>query len=60
MAQKKERPMTETITQDDAQYALDLVRRICAEVGPGVTASPQERARAEIIHKEWRLMELRP
>jgi hypothetical protein len=52
MAQKKEHPMAETITKDDAQYALDLVRRICAEVGPGVTASPQERARAEMIKKE--------
>ena len=36
----------------DAEYALDLVKRICAEVGPGLPATPQERERAEIIKKE--------
>jgi Peptidase family M28 len=36
----------------DAEYALELVKRICAEVGPGLPATPQERERAEIIKKE--------
>ena len=44
--------MSEIITDNDAQYALDLVRRICEEVGPGLPGSPQERERAEIIKKE--------
>lgn len=44
--------MAENISSDDARYALDLVRRICSEVGPGLPASPQERARAEIIMQE--------
>jgi hypothetical protein len=35
-----------------AQYAVDLVRRICREVGPGVPSTPQERKRAEIIRRE--------
>lgn len=40
------------ITNDDAQYALDLVKKICNEVGPGLPGSTQERQRAEIIRKE--------
>ena len=44
--------MPEVITPEDAQSALELVRRICEEVGPGLPASPQERERAEIIRKE--------
>ncbi len=44
--------MPGTITTDDAQYALDLVKKICSEVGPGLPASPQERARAAIIAGE--------
>jgi hypothetical protein len=40
------------ISTQDAEYALDLVKRICAEVGPGLPATPQERGRAEIIKKE--------
>ena len=44
--------MPGTITDEDAQYALDIVKRICEEVGPGITASPQERERAEIIKNE--------
>ena len=44
--------MPEMITDVDAQYALDLVRKICAEVGPGLSGSPQERARAAIIRNE--------
>lgn len=44
--------MSEIITNDDAQYALDIVKRICTQVGPGLPASPQERERAEMIKKE--------
>jgi len=44
--------MTETITVNDAQYAFDLVRSICREVGPGSPGSPQERKRATIIKQE--------
>jgi hypothetical protein len=40
------------ISAADVQYALDLVRRICDEVGPGLPGTPQERARAEIIRRE--------
>jgi len=44
--------MAAEITPHDAQYALDLVKRICAEVGPGLPGTPQERQRAAIIKKE--------
>jgi hypothetical protein len=44
--------VAEIITRDDAQYAWDIVKKICTEVGPGLPASPQERQRAEIIKKE--------
>src|SRR5512143_1259386 len=44
--------MQAKITNDDAQYALNLVTKICSEVGPGLPASPQERARAEMIKDE--------
>jgi Peptidase family M28 len=44
--------MVEIITIGDAQYALDIVTKICTEVGPGLPASPQERQRAGIIQKE--------
>ena len=44
--------MAEIITNNDAQYAFDLVEKICTEVGPGLPATPQERARAERIKKE--------
>lgn len=37
------------ITGDDANYALDLVKSICSEVGPGLPGSIQERGRAEMI-----------
>ena len=40
------------MTEADAQYALDLVGRICRDVGPGVPGSCQERKRAEIIRRE--------
>src|SRR4030042_6761126 len=44
--------MTDEITNQDAQYALDIVKRICTEVGPGLPATPEERARAEVIKNE--------
>src|SRR5512139_1712842 len=44
--------MSEIITNNDAQYAFDLVKTICAEVGPGLPGTPQERQRAEIIKRE--------
>ena len=47
--------MPEEITTQDAQYALDLVKTICTEVGPGLPGSPQERERAAIIKRELEL-----
>ena len=44
--------MTEILTTEDAQYAMDIVETICAKVGPGISGSSQERERAEIIKKE--------
>jgi Peptidase family M28 len=44
--------MTADVTAQDAQYALDLVRRICTEVGPGLPGTPQERERAAILQDE--------
>ena len=44
--------MNETITTRDADYAFEIVRKICNEVGPGVACSPQERSRAEILKME--------
>ena len=40
--------MAETVGLADAEYALNLVRKICAEVGPGLPGTPQERQRAAI------------
>lgn len=44
--------MPEIITNDDAQYAFDIVKTICEGVGPGLPCSPQERERAVIIKNE--------
>jgi hypothetical protein len=44
--------MSDEVTAQDAEYALDIVKRICTEVGPGLPASPQERERAAVIKKE--------
>src|SRR5512135_2402902 len=41
--------MPESMTEEDARYALDLVKTICARVGPGQPGSGQERERADII-----------
>lgn len=46
--------MHQTIASDDAQYALDLVKKACEEAGPGLPGSPQERERAALIAKELR------
>jgi hypothetical protein len=44
--------MPAMISNDDAQYALDIVKVICMQVGPGLPGSSQERDRAEMIKKE--------
>jgi Zn-dependent M28 family amino/carboxypeptidase len=44
--------MTEIMTTQDAQYAFDIVKTICAKVGPGLAGSSQERERADILKKE--------
>lgn len=44
--------MPETITKNDAQYAVDIVKAICSEIGPGLPCSPQEMKRASYIKKE--------
>jgi NADH:ubiquinone oxidoreductase subunit K len=44
--------MPEIITNDEAQYAFEIVKTICTEVGPGSPGSSQERERAAIIKEE--------
>ncbi len=44
--------MLEKITKNDATYALNIVKAICTNVGPGLPGSPQERERASMIKKE--------
>jgi len=44
--------MPETVTSQDAQYAIDIVKAICSEVGPGIAGSSQEQGRAEYIKKQ--------
>jgi aminopeptidase YwaD len=44
--------MPEIITNDDANYAFEIVKTICTEVGPGLPGSSQERERAMIIKNE--------
>jgi hypothetical protein len=44
--------MPEIVTNNDAQYAFDIVKTICTEVGPGTPGSSQERERAAMIKKE--------
>jgi hypothetical protein len=44
--------MRERVTEGDARYAIDVVKTICAEVGPGLPGSAQERARGAMIAKE--------
>jgi hypothetical protein len=47
--------MTETITNQDAQYAWDIVKTICTDVGPGSPGSSQEWNRAAVLKKELEL-----
>lgn len=44
--------MSREISTQDAQYIINLVTRICTEVGPGIPGSRQERERAGIIKEE--------
>jgi hypothetical protein len=44
--------MPDRISTRDADYAYDIVKKICSEVGPGLSGSLQERERADIIKKE--------
>lgn len=44
--------MSEIMADHDAEYARELVKAICTEVGPGLAGTPQERARAALIEKE--------
>jgi hypothetical protein len=44
--------MPEIITNSDASYALNFVKKICSEVGPGLPGSTQENARADLVKKE--------
>jgi len=44
--------MPEIITNGDAQYAYELVEKICTKVGPGLPGSSQERERAAIVKQE--------
>jgi len=44
--------MPEIISDEDAQYALNIVTAICTQVGPGQPGSLQERERAAMIKQE--------
>jgi hypothetical protein len=44
--------MSEIITKNDAQYAFDIVKKICTQVGPGLPGSIQEQERAAMIKQE--------
>jgi len=47
--------MSAIITENDARYAYDLLKRICTEVGPGMPGTTQERERAAILKEELEL-----
>ncbi len=44
--------MPELISDQDAVYALEIVKDICSKAGPGLPGSPKERERAAMIQKE--------
>lgn len=44
--------MPETSTDNDAQFASDIVKAICTEVDPGVPGSSQEQEREAMIARE--------
>jgi hypothetical protein len=48
----EDRPVPETITDNDAHYAFDIVKTICTQVGPGLPGTPQERERAAVFKEE--------
>jgi hypothetical protein len=52
---KDDLDMPDIITRDDAQYAFEIVKAICTQVGPGLPGTSQERARAALIEKELEL-----
>jgi hypothetical protein len=52
IASEEKNQMDSAISTQDAQYAMDLVKKICTEVGPGLPGTPQERQRAEVIKNE--------
>ena len=45
--------MAEIITNADAQYALDIVKTICAEVGPGLPAIPRSANGLLLFKRNW-------
>ena len=47
--------MAETITNADAQYALDIVSGSARKLDPGMPGTPQERDRAAILQAELEL-----
>jgi hypothetical protein len=49
---RENQSMPEVITDKDAHYALEIVQRICTQVGPGMPGTPQERERAAILKQE--------
>lgn len=44
--------VSEHVREEDGEYAYQLVKKICTEVGPGCPCTPQERARAMIVKNE--------
>lgn len=44
--------MPELISDQDAVYALEIVKDICSKAGPGLPGSPKERERAAMIQKD--------
>ena len=49
---KDGQPKPAAIDTSDAQFALDLVKAICKDVGPGLPGTSKERERAAAIKKE--------
>ena len=45
-------PKPAAINTSDAQFALDLVKAICTDVGPGLPGTPKEWEWAAAIKKE--------
>jgi hypothetical protein len=45
--------MSEIITDNDAQYALDIVKTICTEGGPGVLVVPRNETGLPLSRGNW-------